>query len=125
MADKVDLVASCYEKFLFGFSVDDGESKSLRKARTYSVFPAVLHAAFELLSESADANYVTQMMAVQAHMGAVKCVASGGGYIASGGADDLIRRARRDLTCSVATGDCPDAALRRLLDACKRDGPVN
>lgn len=35
---------------------------------------------------------MVQVMAVQAHMGAVKSIASGGGYIASGGADDLIRR---------------------------------
>lgn len=52
-----------------------------------------------------------QMMAVQAHMGAVKCVASGGGYIASGGADDLIRRAHD--ACAALAG-CECAAKRRM-----------
>lgn len=33
MVDKMDLVACCYEKFLFGFSVDnDAEAAKLRKA---------------------------------------------------------------------------------------------
>lgn len=36
MGEKIDLVACCYEKFLFGFTVEEEESASLKKARAKS-----------------------------------------------------------------------------------------
>jgi hypothetical protein len=52
---------------------------------------------------------------LEAHMSAVKCVTGAGGYIASGGADDLVR-------CAAAppARAAPRAAPVAVLRACTR-----
>lgn len=56
-------MAGCYEKHVFGFDTGRPEAPTLNRVFT-----------------------------LEAHLSAVKCLAAAGGFIASGGTDDLIRR---------------------------------
>ena len=74
------LVAGCYERFLFGLDTGAPTAPALRKARQR--LPCVQF----------DASRVRlQVFTLEAHQSAVKCLASAGGFIVSGGADDLVR----------------------------------
>ena len=60
------LVAGCYERFVFGVDTGCASATALRHAFT-----------------------------LEAHLSAVKCAVASGGFVATGGSDDLIRCACR------------------------------
>ena len=84
------LVAGCYERFLFGLDTGSYDAPALKKARLRCV--AHPHLAARALT---CARRPPQVFTLEAHMSGVKCLAGAGGFIASGGGDDLVRCAPR------------------------------